>query len=856
MLRRMLYILLLALLPLTSAVAAYVKVDYDYKGATMAEAAYEALAKAENLNVNSLSEILDHYTSAEVASAGIWLSKFLERRAIKDAGIFSSEENHYYKVILFMVEKRIIPRILRVGKELLNYPEKFIYWGPYLFRVCEDTMNLCMQFELVVTNGKKTFSGVKFVSLNSDLKQYFDLSKLGNVNWEEMWDNLTNIQAPSWEDFREDFKVLFDKVSPVNIAVAGGENIRGRATGLFDKYFEKGPESIPDLFNRFEEAYREVSSGAAVKNIMEGVIGDLKDSLAYQRLFNLSDYNLGNYITDYVNQLQGTFYTQRWYIYYEESGPVSGEEVVFKYYPDTNLDNWDYLNRLYGWTPIHVSGWDYSPTASDLASVKQNTDAYTGWSQSRVNSLNRSDPLYDYTIEYSLCQSRNIGWHYGGFIAYAYSTVVKRHPKPSSLSHEVYEDMFDSRVNNEVVFTKEFERRIESLNKNQEDEDPVNRRTYKIGKGEKHYYQLASEETVRNAGTASFTVSCNDEVELASGGFNFKVNEHYHADQMNKYAYPPGMIQPKKEEDTSGLTAKMDKFQSDIESNEQTIENYLSQIDDLQAIRDTTTNTASQRRLDSQISNLRLSIRGLENRNASLQDSINTYQNVLDEYAVDYNEDLDGPYRIPTLENDLARDFRLSWDGDGSWSGHTYTRYGHIVGMENGVKFVAEVKEERGESWFWFIRYHRAIVGVEYKLVSEYTTSDIVDVLQLTGTDRENADAVNKRRSEIQSEYPSCQVDVTYSMKDPPEKDTPEEAFHLLWMSDRVALARFIEWRLRQIDGKLAFIERNLLAQKSVLEDYKKAFFSGVPRWRSSSRTGAALQRWLENGNSCLIRIE
>ena len=103
MMRRFFILMLSLLLPLSSAVAYGVKMDLDYKGATMAEATYIALAQAEGMNTQHIMEILDHYTSAEVASAGIWLSKFLERKSLKDAGVFSSTENHYYKVILFMV---------------------------------------------------------------------------------------------------------------------------------------------------------------------------------------------------------------------------------------------------------------------------------------------------------------------------------------------------------------------------------------------------------------------------------------------------------------------------------------------------------------------------------------------------------------------------------------------------------------------------------------------------------------------------------------------------------------------------------------------------------------------------------
>ena len=379
---------------------------------------------------------------------------------------------------------------------------------------------------------------------------------------------------------------------------------------------------------------------------------------------------------------------------------------------------------------------------------------------------------------------------------------------------------------------------------------------YKIGKGEKYYYEFESAETVRNTASASFTVNCHDELELAKGGFNFKVNERYHKSKINEYAYPKDMIPEKQPEDTSLWEQKIEEYQRQIKENEDMIAEYQQQIDDIQAVADNTSNYSDRQKLLDQITSLRIKINNLNVANINLQDQLKEVQDAYDEYQIDYIDDLDGgTYRIPTLENDLAGDFHLHWDAAGSWSGHTYTRPGHIVGMEGTVKLIAEVKQERPESWFLFIRVHRAIVSVEYRLVSEYETSEVVDVIEFSDdiTDEEKANLINQKRQEVQEQYPSCNVTVVKSEKDPPEKEGKEEAFHLLWMSDRVALARFIEYRLRQIDGQLAFIERNLFIKRNVLDDFKKAFLQGVPRWRTSTPGGAALQRWLDVGNGIAV---
>ena len=808
---RMMILLVTLVLSLSEAMAAYVHVDYDYKGATMAEAAYLALAKAEGLNAESIIDILDHYTSAEVASAGIWLSKFLERKALKDEMVFSSAENHYYKVILFLVTKRITPRMIRIGKELLRYPEQFLYWGPYLFKTSEDVMNLCAQFEAIVTNGKKGFSSSDFLQLSPALQEYFDFSKLGNVNWQEMWDRITNFPTPKWEDFREDFKELFGQVSPVNLAIAGEENIQGRATHIFDKFAE-APESLPDLFDQVQEAFHEVTSGAAVKSILEGVIGDLKDSLAVEKLFDLGNYNVGNYINDYVNQLKGQFYTQLWYIYRVENN-------ASRYYTQK------YVIQQNG-TEVYFMEYDSRSNKGDFD--KKMTEMVAAYR--KMYPDDRIEMVTEPRI------TKYVGYGQG-------SEVI------------VYDQLFDSRINHEVVFEKEFNQRIETLMKDQEVDFPWMKIEYKIGKGEKYYYEFESAETVRNTASASFTVNCHDEVELAKGGFNFKVNERYNSSKMNEYAYPRGMIPDKQPEDVTLWEEKIADLEEKIQKNKDLIDEYQQKITEIQAVADTTSNYTDRNRLLNEITSYRIKINNLNSTNIGLQDQLDEVNEVYENYQIDYTEDLDGPYRIPTLENDLAGDFHLHWDAAGSWSGHTYTRPAHIVGMEGAVKFIAEVKQERGEKRFLGIRYHRAIIGVEYRLVSEQETSETVDVIEFSDdmSDEEKANLINQKRQEVQGQFPSCNVTVVKSEKDPPEKEAKEEAFHLLWMSDRVALARFIEYRLRQIDGQLAFIERNLFIKRNVLDDFKKAFLQGVPRWRTSTPGGAALQRWLDISNGIAV---
>ena len=86
------------------------------------------------------TDILKHYTAAEVAAAGIFSSKFLEHKALSELGIWSSStENYYYRRIYNMVARKIIPKTWVVAKMMLRSPQTALYWGSYLMKVCDDT---------------------------------------------------------------------------------------------------------------------------------------------------------------------------------------------------------------------------------------------------------------------------------------------------------------------------------------------------------------------------------------------------------------------------------------------------------------------------------------------------------------------------------------------------------------------------------------------------------------------------------------------------------------------------------------------------------------------------------------------
>lgn len=87
--------------------AQYYSVNYDKQIVAAMAAAFGAGAMAESYYNEQVGEILKHYNAAEVATAGIFAAKFLERKAFTDLGIWSSStENYYYRRIHNMVANK------------------------------------------------------------------------------------------------------------------------------------------------------------------------------------------------------------------------------------------------------------------------------------------------------------------------------------------------------------------------------------------------------------------------------------------------------------------------------------------------------------------------------------------------------------------------------------------------------------------------------------------------------------------------------------------------------------------------------------------------------------------------------
>ena len=164
--KKILVLLLCVCVSVLSAEAQYVRVNYDKKTVAAMAAAYATETATEAYYTEQVKDILDKYSAAEVAAAGIFLSKFLDRKALTDLGIWSDgTENYYYRRIYHLVSAKIMPKIWTVAGQMLHSPQTALYWGSYLMKVCAEVKALCMQFESVVTNGTLSFRDVVFLEI-------------------------------------------------------------------------------------------------------------------------------------------------------------------------------------------------------------------------------------------------------------------------------------------------------------------------------------------------------------------------------------------------------------------------------------------------------------------------------------------------------------------------------------------------------------------------------------------------------------------------------------------------------------------------------------------------------------------
>ena len=828
--KRYLFIIILFVCAAVPMTAQYYSVNYDKRTVAEMTAAFASEAATEAYYAEQVAKIREYYQAAEVAAAGIFTSKFLDRRALTDLGLWtSSTENYYYRRIYNMVSAKIMPKIWTVAGMMLRSPQNALYWGSYLYKVCEETKTLCYQFESIVTNSRLSFRDIAFLEINQELAAILKLSELGDVDWKNLLDNFSDIGSNFTKDnLKADIDNLY--AMGVSLASAGAGNAVSSIVGNsnFNGTLMDKTSSVIEIAENTYDLYNDLSTNAG--NTLLQFVGG-QEGIA--NLFSLSNYNTTAWITDYAREGMGQYYTQRWYIYSVDQG----SEKLCDYYPPTDDDA-----ILYGdhWYRISTTDPDFYPSSSQREAALQNSENHAGWSRSRVQQLNNSNDGYNYNISYyssAYILSKKKSGQYAK--AYAYEIHVTK----SWYRQEVkYEDVFDSYSMDMATFRAGLNARLADYNDN---EDGIR---YYIGSDSKRYYQATNAEKMAGCETETISVTCHDGTKLGEGSTQYKCSQC--GGSVNAHTKQCSMATSITSEsiNTSEIDAKIAETESRIASIDTEIARLEAENSNLlKQIQTSSVEDAARYRQQYNANKDRISV--LKSEKSAAEKELADYNQAKQEAVDGENAATDDYYRIPAIMQDCKNAYNLSWNGAGAWEGNTFVRTASMPNINGTITFKATISIARKPKYFLGIKIHRAIVQISWTLTTEYSDTQVVAVINLdpSKTDQEKADEVNAKLSEIAREYPSCEPTVEYAKSSSVESDDTEDTYHLLWTSDRLDIARQIDSRLTKIYADLVSLEKMMHYKHSIIDILRSIAPLDTDQGRRLTLIERCRKRWLRN---------
>lgn len=856
--------ILFLLLTVSSVRAGYaiswVSINHDKKTVEAMVAALYTENETEKASNEALNEILANYKSAALASTGIYMKEYMEYKAMSDpSSYFTSAKEYFYYRHIFDTAVGIGNSVSQLAPYLVKSPEKIFYWGTYMFQTCDETIELCKLFQSVCTNGKLGFEGIRFRELAPDLKKFVNPVKMDLKNYEEKLNDLTSTKGLEDLDENDLQEALYDVAQAgVSVAASGWQGVDDLALKLnpqsrIVKALKMKYTDAMYLYEGFRETREQMQRLAninAIKNTIRNLI-EVNGHEVADRIFHIADYNVNTYMADYVRNESDGYFTQRYYIYSEDAGT----KVLCNYSPKPDDDR---DKPWIGWQHF-ISPEDkvfcHIMTPSEDAAARSTSERLSGWSQASVDKYNIEHPGHNATITYSLLHE-NLSETYKHFWG---KTHTKRHCFYGyaikvvdiwNTKSVVYDAVFDSRTMNKQVFEEQMKMKLAELNS--EGEEGV----YKIGYDDPIPYQSASPSELAQASTATFTLDCQSGEKLASSSLQWKENGN-----QGKSLTPSSInFAMETELDLSSMKKDLNAMDRLIEENTQAMRQKNQEIESLNSeYKNTFTlmqeesrrgNYTKYQELRKQLKELETKIQTLKKQYSDLEVESSTLKDKREELKDDYNDTTDGGNRLPAIMKSLESAFGLTWKGDGQWdtsdgSCYRYTRKANYRNLGE-LTFKAELTLYSGPKHFIGIRIHRAKLNIDWKLTNENPHSDVVEVLQLDKewSDKEKADKVNERISYWLQSNPNCTCRVEYNKENKDSLNDVDDAAHLLWVSDRLAIASEIDSRLSKIYSDLQFLLSYYKVKSSIKDFLKQQIISVVSVNAKSTLALDCLERW------------
>lgn len=813
--------------------AQYYSVNFDAKTVAAMVAAYGTGTIAEAYYDEQVQNILKHYKASEVATAGIFASKFLERKALTDLGIWSSAaENYYYRRIYHLVAHKIIPKTWIVAKLMLRSPQTALHWCSYLMKVCDDTKSLCMQFESVVTNSSLSFSDIAFLEINEEIASILKLSEIGNVDWQRLFDDISKVPG---NFTKENLKADLDKLYRMGagLATSGITNI-GNALlqqNSFHELMNGKASKVIDIHEHYSGLFEQLENNAG--QAILGIVGGEENVAG---LFKFSDYNLTSWITDYLDETAGNYYTQRWYIARRDRGSVS----LCDYYPPT-----DDKSILEGgeWTRFKTSDPNFYPNASQKEQALSNSERHAGWSRNRVQQLNNANDGFSYTINYYQSSYIIKKGKKQTKKAYAYEIHVTKSWNNEEI---VYEDVFDSYSMDLNTFKAQLNAHLSEFNDN---EDGY---VYYIASDSRNYYQATNEEKLKGCETVTISVTCSDGATLGQGTTQYKCRKC--GNTLNAHSKECAMKTTAESEELD--LSELDAMQREADNK---VYALLSQISALEKENESLIKQIANASVEDAVplrqkyNENKAEIDKLKPELAAWQQKQEEIAQAKEEAGSDNDVQTDDYYRIPAIMQDCKTAYNITWQDNGSWNGYTYVRKGTIPNINGIITFKATLKISRKPKYFLGIKIHRAILQISWDLTTEYSDTHVAEVITLDPdmSDKEKTKLVNDRIAEIAKEYPKCKITTEYARTAPQEDTKTNDMYHLLWSSDRLEIAREVDSRLTKIYADLVSLEKMMHYRRSII-DVLKDVLPPVDddQGRRLSLVEECHDRWIENARN------
>lgn len=834
MMKRLSFVLIVLALTFVQRIhAQYYSVNYDARTVAAMAAAFGTEALAESYYREQVDDILKHYTAAEVAAAGIFASKFLEHKALSDLGIWSSStENYYYRRIYHMVAEKIMPKIWVVAKLMLRSPQTAIHWGSYLVKVCDDTKNLCMQFESIVTNSSLSFKDIAFLEINREVAALLNLSELGGIRWEQLMDNLARVPENfTKEHIAGDLDKLYEM--GVGLATSGVENLGDALlqTSAFHDLIGGKISEIGNLYDHYGDLFEQAENG--VGGLLLDMVGGA-DNVA--GLFDFGNYDLTSWMTDYLDEGMGNYYTQRWYIARREQGSVA----LCDYYPPTD-DN-SILNGS-AWTRFQTGDANFYPNASQREQTLANSEHHAGWSRSRVQQLNGSNDGNTYNISYRMQSYIIKKGKKQTKKAYAYEIHVTQSWNRETV---VYEEVFDSYSMDLNTFKAQLNARLSEFNDNEEGY------VYYIASDGRNYYQATDAGKLQGCESVTISVTCSDGATLGQGSTQYKCRKC--GSSLNAHSKECVMqtTVTENELDFSELDALIQEADSRVSALESQVATLERENEDLlKKIAGASVEDAARYR--QQYNANRKQIEELESELAAWRKKQQDYKAAREEAAGDNSVPTDDYYRLPAIMQDCRAAYSLTWKDGGSWNGYTFVRKATMPNINGEITFSATLSIARKPKYFLGIKIHRTIIQISWELTSSYTDTHVADVLTLDASlsDEEKTRMVNERISEIAREHPDCKITTEYACNEPMEEEPAGDVYHLLWSSDRLEIAREVDSRITKIYADLVSLEKMMHYKRSIIDVLKDVLPElDTDEGRRLTLVEECHDRWVENARA------